>query len=668
MSLVAPLFLLGLLALGLPLWLHRLQTHNPERVPISSAMLLQQSEKRLRVQKRLRFLLLLALRLALLALLALAFAQPLWRLAVGVRLFQNAREHLIVIDTSLSMGATGRFEQARATAQKIIAAMPGGDRAQIATAGATMTLLAVGERGASGDKAALLRALDELQPGAGRLEYAMAIGAVDALVGEGTLPVVVHLISDFQATGMSPRFADLLPHSERGRSIELQLHPVAQSTEANWSVAGLQQVGTAIEVTVRGHATPAASLSVVLEVNGAARGEQRLNVPAAGEAVYHFAAVALNAGENRVTARLMTPDALLADNQFYRTLQGGGPQSVPLLTTDTRASAATFVSAALAVSAARFRAAPTRLSDFDARTLERFRWVAVDDIGAVDSKLAAALKSYLDTGGAVLAASGARAAALQSLPVGNWKVTGVSVRTADPLTIGRVDGAHAVLANTSGWQNLSVARMLKLQTTPDDRVLVATEDGAPLLIERRFGQGRLLLLTTSLDNSWSDLPVQPVFVSFMAEAANWLAGAEAYGSSQIAGGTLPLASEGAAVGQVIDPDGKELLSLAATRNAQSVRLARAGFYQVITPARETLVAVNIDQRESSLSSIEAGALDAWRKAAAAAQAVAPTGASAQAAGNSLPLARRLLALLVVLIIVESLAGNWLLQRNSRVLS
>ena len=38
MTLLAPLFLLGLLAIGVPIWLHRLSSENPNRQPFSSVM------------------------------------------------------------------------------------------------------------------------------------------------------------------------------------------------------------------------------------------------------------------------------------------------------------------------------------------------------------------------------------------------------------------------------------------------------------------------------------------------------------------------------------------------------------------------------------------------------------------------------------------------------
>ena len=668
MSLLAPLFLLGLLGIGLPLWLHRLQTQNPKRMQISSAMLLDQSERRLHVQKKLRFLLLLALRIALLALLALAFAQPLWKLADRTLPGGGARLHLILLDTSLSMSAEGRMDAARAEAGRIIDGLRGGDRALLATAGSTMTLVAADGSAPTSDKAALRRALEKLQPGESRLEYALAVGSIDNLAGATDLPVVAHLVSDFQSTGIAQRFADLLPRSERGRRTELQLHPVASGAVPIWAVVGIRQSGENIDVTVRGHGTPSRPLTLQLTVNDSARGEQTQTVLANGEALFRFAGVSLNVGDNRVVAQLKKADVLGADDRFQTVLQGGGPQTVPLLTVDTRAQSGTFASAALAVSAARYRAAPTRSADFDARTLERYRWVMVDDVGAVDARLAASLRSYVESGGAALLVAGQRAGALQTLPVSGEAVRGVTVRSADPLSVGRVDGAHAALVNTRGWQNLSIVRMLKVTPGASDRVLIAAEDGEPLLIEQRLGTGRLLVLYTSLDSSWSDLPVQPVFVSFMAEAAAWLAGDEAYGNRQVAGAVLPLAQAGATVGQVIDPDGHELLSLSATRNAQSVRLERGGFYQVVTPARELLLAVNVDERESDLTPADAALLERWRTAAKAAETVAPAAASAQSSPGTFPLARWLLALAAMLVIAESLAGNWLLRRNTKVLT
>ena len=74
MTFLTPLFLLGGLALTLPLWLHLLHRQNPIRLPFSSLMFFERRQQSSLKERRLRYLLLLAARLLLYLLLALAFA------------------------------------------------------------------------------------------------------------------------------------------------------------------------------------------------------------------------------------------------------------------------------------------------------------------------------------------------------------------------------------------------------------------------------------------------------------------------------------------------------------------------------------------------------------------------------------------------------------------
>ena len=47
--------------------------------------------------------------------------------------------------------------------------------------------------------------------------------------------------------------------------------------------------------------------------------------------------------------------------------------------------------------------------------------------------------------------------------------------------------------------------------------------GAPALLERRVGNGRVLLWTSTLDLSWSDLPLKPIYLPFVHQAVRHLA-------------------------------------------------------------------------------------------------------------------------------------------------
>ncbi len=76
MSFLAPAFLAGLLAIAVPLWLHRLSAENPNRRPFSSVMFLEAGEPQRVLAKQLQYLLLLGFRIAVLVALVLAFIQP----------------------------------------------------------------------------------------------------------------------------------------------------------------------------------------------------------------------------------------------------------------------------------------------------------------------------------------------------------------------------------------------------------------------------------------------------------------------------------------------------------------------------------------------------------------------------------------------------------------
>ena len=60
---------------------------------------------------------------------------------------------------------------------------------------------------------------------------------------------------------------------------------------------------------------------------------------------------------------------------------------------------------------------------------------------------------------------------------------------------------------------------------PGRSVVLRYESGAPALVDAEVGHGRVLLLTTTVDREWTDLPIRPGFLPLMQEAARYLAGA-----------------------------------------------------------------------------------------------------------------------------------------------
>ncbi len=665
MSFLAPLFLAGLGAIALPVWLHLLQTQTPERRPFSSAMLLKMSEQRIHLRRRLRYLLLLALRIALLALVALAFSQPLWNRSEAVASSGDSKQHIIVIDTSLSMGQGDRIARAVAEARGIVEGLATGDRAQLVTAGDTVEILASttpATDAAPDTRAAMLSALDTVRAGSGRLDYGVLAAGLADLAGPGAEPVVAHLISDFQVSGLPSQFGALIPRPLSNRTLELQLHPLGDAVAANWAIDYLRRTSTGLDVGVRGFHTPAENVTLTLTLNTGREEKLTRPIPAAGVGEYSFALpdVAFASGDNRVVASLQQAgDQLPGDDKRYLVVPNAPAEPVPLLTSRVEAPLVRYLSTAFATAARQYRIEPVSLATFDARTLERYPWIAVDDLGGVNAPLAAALTEYVTNGGALFAALGERAVSLDVLPVtGNAIAKGeVASRDGQPFVVGRIDGAHPLLAATDGWRGVSVTRLLPLAVQPDDKVLIALEDGRPLLIEKTLGKGRILLLATSLDNTWNDLPVHPVFVSFIAETARYLSGEQSMSRQLVSGSSLPLSLTGGNSGQIVDPEGRTILSLADTRRSQDVRLGQSGFYQVYTPGKETLVAVNADPRESDLESMTAEQVDRWRQSAIVSPQQAVVAAQTLEQPPPFELWRYLLILLVLVVLAESLLGN-----------
>ena len=179
-----------------------------------------------------------------------------------------------------------------------------------------------------------------------------------------------------------------------------------------------------------------------------------------------------------------------------------------------------------------------------------------------------------------------------------------------------------------------------------------------------MGAGRLLLLLNGLDNRWNDLPVRPVFVSFIIETAGYLSGINEISKTYTTGASLPLSLVGNASGQVVDPDGNTVLSLADTTRAQQINLDKPGFYEVYTSQDNMLVAANTDPRESELTRISQEVLDRWQDATARLDGIV-AGQPDILESEPLELWHWLLLILAMVVIAESMLGNTYLAPLAR---
>jgi hypothetical protein len=120
MSVLFPLYALGVLAIVAPLVFHMIQRRPRGQVPFSSLMFLTASPPRLTKRSKLDNLLLLLLRALALLLLAIAFARPFFRSLADLELDTPSRRLVLLVDSSASMRREDLWRQALAEADRVL--------------------------------------------------------------------------------------------------------------------------------------------------------------------------------------------------------------------------------------------------------------------------------------------------------------------------------------------------------------------------------------------------------------------------------------------------------------------------------------------------------------------------------------------------------------------
>src|SRR5262245_43859194 len=131
MSFLAPLFFAGLAALTIPVLIHLIQRERKNVVQFPSLMFVRRIPYSSIRRRRIHNWALLILRLAALALIVLAFARPFLKSATLAAAAGGARDIVILLDRSYSMGHGDQWDRAKRAAANAVGSMQSGDRATL---------------------------------------------------------------------------------------------------------------------------------------------------------------------------------------------------------------------------------------------------------------------------------------------------------------------------------------------------------------------------------------------------------------------------------------------------------------------------------------------------------------------------------------------------------
>jgi hypothetical protein len=620
MGFLAPWFLAATAGIALPLYLHLLKRQTTAPKEVSSLMLYESRTQSSTRHRRLRYFLLLSLRLLWLVLLILAFANPFFN-RNSAALASN-RLVLLVVDNSFSMRAGNRLADAKDAAINVLSGK-GAARAQIASFGSQLRLMTQPIE----DQPALRAAVQAIQPGDGHGNFGELARAVRAMAESIHTPIELHLFSDMQRGDLAATFSDMaLP-----ANVTLLTHAVVAKAQPNWTVESVDAPGQVwgkdakpvhVQAVVAGFGTPAAQRTVSLVVNGKTTATKPVAVPANGRATVDFPALEVPYGFSRCEIKIDAADAFPADDLRRFAVERSDPQKVLLIHNYGDNRSPLYVGAALSAAAqSAFALESINASEAADRKPSNYAFIVLSDVNSLPSLLENALTGYVRSGGSLLIAAGTSAGGRSQIPIFGAHIIETRDYTRVPdryMAVGSSDSSYPAVAKGGGWPGVKFFYALNVDPGggPDAaRVIVRLADQTPLLLEKRIGEGRVVLFTSGLDNLTNDFPLDPAFVPFVEQTARYLAGSERQGGARLVDAYLDLrnAKEQAQGVEITDPEGKRPLTLGEAASAQSFQLTEAGYYQLrLADGRRDEIGVNPDPKESNLDVIPDDVLALWQ--------------------------------------------------------
>ena len=626
MSLLTPLFILGLAGLSLPVVLHLIRRTPRGRQSFGSLMFLTPSPPRLTRRSRLDHLLLLFLRALALALLAIAFARPFMREAASLSLANTrGRKVAILVDTSASMQRGGIWANARGQVEQVIQELePADDVALLAFDDRVRTLVDFddGARPQRQVKAAVVREqLSGLAPTWAATDFALALTTTaDALavtedVNQSDAVLQIVLVSDMPRSAM----IDGLESYEWPPEVSVDIRRVAAASQTNATLRILtsdHMSPHAEQVRVRVTNSKASETDQFFlrwasaDANAALGDEIALYVPAGQSRVVKVA----HPPGPRVADRLvLRGDQCTFDNEYFTVPVPQRQVHVVYFGSDA-ADDATGAYYYLQLALAETPLSKVTLSG---RTGDEVLLPAGSEVPqlivaseAVAGGQLDALKKYVRAGGTLfLIATGEQSAVqLVSFDQHLRLLDGESDVADDYVMLSEIDFTHPLFAAFDDPQYSDFTKIhfwnharFAIDEGSAARVVARFDDDSPAFWEQAYGDGRVLVLTSSWRPEESQLARSSKFVPLVLGVLEQATGGAPKLPSYVVNQPVRL-SDTIQPQAIVKPDGTRQPLAGEPGYFDSADLP--GIYQADSDGVHTAFAVNVAPSESDTTEMD----------------------------------------------------------------
>ena len=359
---------------------------------------------------------------------------------------------------------------------------------------------------------------------------------------------------------------------------------------------------------------PAANVAVTLEIDGRQMESQTVSVGANASASVTFAPFTLAAPGVSGVVKAGT-DPMPADNAFHFVLDPSLPVSVLVVDGSDRGTASFFLTKALEIGTSpAFLTETMQVARVAGDALAKRNVVVLNNTMLPPGLSAQTLEGFVKGGGGLLVVFGDRSAwpANDAILLPGKVGQTIDRGTGRGGAFGFVDHSHPAFevfkAPRSGdFTAANVFRYKVLSPAPTDRVLARFDDGAAAIVERRIGAGRVIALASTLDDTWNNMALKPVYLPMVHQLVRYLARYEPPAPWRTVGQVVDLADalRGRAERVVVTPSDRQIKVSASEPGI--VELAEHGVYQVRAAndsTQTTRIAVNLDPGESDLAPLD----------------------------------------------------------------